>query len=104
MIINIVYTIKLPFDVSTLLDTIEKYGDTFKGVMNVDSFGLITGYVLLAFGGTDFGKVYKDLHDVFSEDVIFTCYKVSEVYAETSSAEYQWLSGYLGRGCDINNI
>lgn len=104
MIINIIYAVKMPYDIDVLFKAISMYGDIFKGCMNSDGNGLVTGYVLLAFGGTDFSKVYETWCDTFSENVIFTCYKVSEVYAEIGSAEYQWLSGYLGGGCDTNNV
>ena len=104
MIINIIYTVKMPYDIDTLFKAISMYGDIFKGCMNTDGNGLVTGYVLLAFGGTDFSKVYETLHDAFPENILITCYKVTEIYADSNSAEYQWLSNYLGNKCDILDI
>lgn len=100
MVILIHYDQKnLLYDVVDFENEIKKYGDIFSISKYADNNGFIHGSMLLAFGGSDFNKLYFDLCAKFNRHFSFIGYRISEVYSETGRTDYDWIRGYFGNQC-----
>ena len=90
---------KLLYDIAEFENEVKRYGDIHIVSRYIDGEGLMHGTILLAFGGSDFNKVYFDLCAKFNDQLSFIGYRISEVYSENGRSDYEWIRGYFGNHC-----